>query len=253
MKDKRNYQKMITTKLQSLSGKRNISTVFFDWVHMMAYAFSNSADKAQFEERESAYLATVGKYTREEACLLGDCLGLLTMAFEYKVQDWLGAIYMELNINSKNAGQFFTPSNIAELMARMTFANNEPLLEEKGWIGYYEPCIGAGSMVLAFAVAMESGGYNYQEQLRVACEDIDENCLLMAYVQLSLCGINAVCKVKNSMSGEETSTWFTPFHMINPAWITRKNQEPAIAPKRRQKEEPDVWVIPEGAEQLALF
>jgi len=41
--------------------------------------------------------------------------------------------------------------------------------------------------------------------------------------------------------------------MINPAWITRKNQEPAIAPKRRQKEEPDVWVIPEGAEQIALF
>ncbi|MEB5953144.1 hypothetical protein [Enterococcus innesii] len=127
MKDKRNYQKMITTKLQSLSGKKNISTVFFDWVHMMAYAFSNSVDKGQYEEREAAYLATVGKYTREETCLLGDCLGLLTMAFEYKVQDWLGAIYMELNINSKNAGQFFTPSNIAELMARMTFTNNEPI------------------------------------------------------------------------------------------------------------------------------
>ena len=253
MKDKRNYQKMITTKLQSLSGKQNISTVFFDWVHMMAYAFSNSADKAQFEEREAAYLALIRKYTKEESNVFAECLGLLTRAFEYKVQDWLGAIYMDLNINSKNSGQFFTPSNIAELMARMTFANNEPLLEEKGWIGYYEPCVGAGSMVLAFALAMESGGYNYQKQLRVECEDIDENCLLMAYVQLSLCGINAVCKVKNSLSGEETSTWYTLFHIINPAWITRKKQEPAIAQKRIQKKEQDVWIIPEGAEQLALF
>ncbi|MEB5953145.1 hypothetical protein [Enterococcus innesii] len=108
-------------------------------------------------------------------------------------------------------------------------------------------------MVLAFAVAMESGGYNYQTQLRVECEDIDENCLLMAYVQLSLCGINAVCKVKNSMSGDETYTWYRPFHMINPAWITRKKQESAKVPKITQKEEPDVWIIPEGAKQLALF
>ncbi|MGJ1010780.1 hypothetical protein [Enterococcus casseliflavus] len=61
MKDKRNYRKMITTKLQSLAGKQNISTVFFDWVHMMAYAFSNSVDKGQYEEREAAYLATVVK------------------------------------------------------------------------------------------------------------------------------------------------------------------------------------------------
>ncbi|MGF2074987.1 N-6 DNA methylase [Enterococcus casseliflavus] len=253
MKDKRNYQKMITTKLQSLSGKQNISTVFFDWIHAMAYAFSNSADKAQFEEREAAYMVLIRKYTKEEANVFADCLGLLTMAFEYKVQDWLGAIYMDLNINSKNSGQFFTPSNIAELMARMTFTNNEPLLEEKGWIGYYEPCVGAGSMVLAFAKAMESGGYNYQTQLRVQCEDIDENCLLMAYVQLSLCGINAVCKVKNSLSGEEASTWYTPFYIINPAWITRKKQTPATEPKKIKKEEPDVWVIPEDSEQLALF
>lgn len=114
MKDKRNYQKMITTKLQSLSGKQNISTVFFDWVHMMAYAFSNSVDKEQYEEREAAYLATVGKYTREEACLFGDCLGLLTMAFEYKVQDWLGAIYMELNINSKNNRRLYWPPSWIE-------------------------------------------------------------------------------------------------------------------------------------------
>lgn len=41
---------------------------------MMAYAFSNSVDKGQYEEREAAYLATVGKYSKEEACLLGDCL-----------------------------------------------------------------------------------------------------------------------------------------------------------------------------------
>ncbi|MGF1957479.1 hypothetical protein ACQUFE_16480 [Enterococcus casseliflavus] len=108
-------------------------------------------------------------------------------------------------------------------------------------------------MVLAFAKAMESGGYNYQTQLRVQCEDIDENCLLMAYVQFSLCGINAVCKVKNSLSGEETSTWYTPFHIINPAWITRKKQEPATEQKRMQKEEPDIWAIPEDAEQLVLF
>lgn len=45
-------------------------------------------------------------------------------------------------------------------------------------------------------------------------EDIDENCLLMTYVQLSLLGIDARCQVKNSLSNEVYSTWDTPFHFL---------------------------------------
>lgn len=40
------YRNKITKRLKKLSGKQNIATIFFDWVHLMAITMSNSAEKA---------------------------------------------------------------------------------------------------------------------------------------------------------------------------------------------------------------
>ena len=134
-------------------------------------------------------------------------------------------------------------------MAEMTFTGSEEKLKEKNWIGYYEPCCGAGGMTIGFAEAMQKKKYNFQQQLVVWCEDIDENCLLMAYVQLSLLGIKAICKVKNSLSQEEISTWYTPFYIYFPPRFEEKEEtlEKVVEQVVEQQE------LTGEMEQLALF
>ncbi len=70
-------------------------------------------------------------------------------------------------------------------------------------LGYYESACCAGSMIIVFTQGMERKGYNSQQQLHVWYEDIDENFLLMSYVQLSVLSVNAVCEVKDSLSQEK--------------------------------------------------
>lgn len=139
---------------------------------------------------------------------------MLILAIESKSSDWLGEIYMSLEIENKTSGQFYTPYSISLLMAELTFHGQEKILQKQRWLGYYEPCCGSGSMIIAFAEVMKRNKYNYQKQLYVLCEDIDENWLLMTYIQLSLMGIDAICKVKNSLTLTEYSTWSTPVHHI---------------------------------------
>lgn len=215
----------------------------------MAYTLSNSTDKRQFQKREEAYLEIVKHYNREELEQFAKCFGTLINALEYKMNDWLGEIYMELGINNKSMDQFFTPYHISKLMAEMTFVSNEEQLKEKKWIGYYEPCCGAGGLTIAFAEVMQQKKYNFQQQLVVWCEDLDENCLLMTYVQLSLLGIKAICKVKNVLSQEEFSTWYTPFYIYFPPPMPEKEQtiETLVEAVKEQQE------APKEIEQLVLF
>lgn len=244
----KNSKNEIIKNLKSLSGKKNISEIFFDWIHLMSYTISNSVDRVQYDKREEAYLQTIKPYTKEEGFVFADCFALLVNALEYKQIDWLGEIYMDLEISSADNGQFFTPYHISQLMADLSFSEKEELLNERDWIGYYEPACGAGSLIIAFAQSMEKRGYNYQQQLVAWCEDIDENCLLMTYIQLSLLGIKAVCQVKNSLTQEEYSTWYTPFYLCFPPTMEQKEAtvEKIVETVAQQQETQEI-------EQLALF
>ncbi|WP_429960931.1 N-6 DNA methylase [Enterococcus sp. AZ012] len=208
-------KKKITTNLLSIAGKHSINKVFSDWIRIMAYALSNTADHQNFQERESLYLETIHRYEKHQAFTFKECYFLLTDALEKDTIDWLGEIYMDLNLANKSMGQCFTPNDISKLMAELTFPSMQKDIETNGHVNYYEPCCGSGSMIIGLASVMKSKGYNMQNQLLVLCEDLDETCLLMTYVQLSILGIRAKCQVKNSLSNEVFSTWYTPYVFIH--------------------------------------
>lgn len=216
-----NTKKEIIKKLQSITGKYSISAVFNDWTHLMAYTCSNAIDQHHYEEREALYLNTIKKYSKDHAAVFCECFALLIHALEEKSIDWLGEIYMDLNLANKSMGQCFTPNPIARLMAEFTFTSKQSEIEKNGQIRYYEPCCGSGSLVIGLASAMKERGFNYQAQLVVHCEDLDETCLLMTYVQLSILGIDAICQVKNSLSNQVFSTWYTPFHFFPAKILSR--------------------------------
>ena len=53
-------------------------------------------------------------------------------------QDFLGEMFMGLNLGNHWKGQFFTPYSICWLMSEITVADLEARIEQKGWVGIHE-------------------------------------------------------------------------------------------------------------------
>ena len=84
--------------------------------------------------------------------------------------------------------------------------------------------VGSGVMVLAYAVALQQNGINYQKQLVVTANDIDFTAVYMTYIQLSLWHIPAIVTRGNYLTNEVREVFYTPaFVMDN--WISKLNKQ----------------------------
>lgn len=213
-----NYEeakKVIIKKMKSLAPVHNIHQVFRDFTTLAACTISNSIDKEQWQKREDLYIRTVKRYTKEEADLFGEMLGALTLGLDYKMGDLLGEVYMQLEISNDDAGQFFTPYHIAELMAETTIEESIKEIKEKGYITVNDPAVGGGVTVIAMASALKKRDYNYQKCMKVYCEDIDHDLVRLCYVQLSLLGIDAVVTQGDTIAYKFNEIYYTPIHVLN--------------------------------------
>ena len=123
--------------------------------------------------------------------------------------DYLGEIFMRLNIANGKAGQVFTPFHIAELMARVTVGENTQTVQNE-ILTICDPCCGSGVMSLAALDVLISKGVNYARDVFIECSDIDIRCVHMAYLQLSLAGVPAIIKHQNTLTNEIWDVWKTP-------------------------------------------
>ncbi|EAT10879.1 SAM-dependent DNA methyltransferase (plasmid) [Bermanella marisrubri] len=191
---------------------RNKYDVFKDFVYLSSISIQNAFLKSQ--ELEGEYLELISKYNKDESLVIASLLGEVIIALEGSHSDFLGAVYMELDIGSSHIGQFFTPYDVSRMMAKAIYADSFSLLEEKPFLTLCEPCVGAGSMVIAIADEMLSNGFNPQNQLWVSCVDIDPLAARMAFIQLSLLGIPAEVIVGNTLTMKVTEVFRTPMHFI---------------------------------------
>jgi type I restriction-modification system DNA methylase subunit len=220
-------QKELIKNITHLSARHGLWNVFSDFIEVAAIAISNSVDQNNFAPREAAYMNTIQKYNPDEQQLFPQMFAQLVAALETEVAargpaDLLGTIYHELELHNERAGQFFTPDNICEMMANLSFCeHNGVAIKEKGYLTVSEPACGSGAMILAFARVMAQQGYNYCSLLVVTAQDIDLRCVQMCYLQLSLCGIPAVVIHGNTLTLEEWSRWYTPVYIWN-GWLFRQ-------------------------------
>ena len=199
------------TTFRDLARHKHRYDVFRDFVTLTATALHNGA--VMDEARETEYLDLIGTYDRADIDVFPKLLGLLVQLLEPEPRDILGPLYMELEIASRDQGQFFTPPELSELMARMTFGPE--MLTRLGhdpFITVSEPASGAGGMVLSLVKVMTEQGYDPAQRLWVQCVDIDRLSALMCYVQLSLWNVPAEVIVGNSLSLETREVWHTPAH-----------------------------------------
>lgn len=227
-----NVRKEFLRVFESLTHRWRSWEVWTDFVTMTACALSNIGDKIHYEEREQTYLQTINKYSKEEQELFPELFAFLIMALdEDPEQDFLGDIYTELGLNSKEHKQIFTPYHVAQFMAEITVNDVERQIEEKGFITVHDCCCGGGVTLIAVANVvrekLRDTGLNFQNHLLVTGQDIDYVVAMMCYIQLSLLGVAGYFKVGNSITDPMSSSdnldnyWFTPMYFF-PVWHLRR-------------------------------
>lgn len=211
----------ILRRLDQVYGRFDRRQVFTDFLYLTAYQISNRTDPVHLNKRLKLANEIWKKYTRQEAVLFAEMLGLLLDAISKyshagQLEDILGTIFEQLGSGSKAMGQDFTPASVCRLMAGLTGVPAEEKV-----VTLNEPSCGSGSMILAYAEMMQKHGRNYCSELVVLAQDLDIHCVLMAYIQLSLYGIPAVVLHGNTITTEEFDRWYTPIYILD-RWVWRK-------------------------------
>lgn len=212
------HQKEFISILTGLDRSKNDYEIFSDFVKLAAFSLHNATNKVQ--ELEDRYLAISAKYNKEQLLKFSELLSILINGLESKRSDFLGVVFMELNLGNDRAGQFFTPFEVSKMMASITVGDCEKLLEEKPIVTVQEPACGTGGMVIAIADVMMNDKINYQNCLWVSCTDVDETVALACYIQLALLGIAGEVIIGNALTLAFRYSLKTPFHYIN-AFETR--------------------------------
>lgn len=217
---------------------RSAWQVWEDLITMIACSISNAVDRTldRFKRREEQYEQAMKRLGGVD--IPAQMLGIITMALEENPnQDFLGKLYMSLNLGSHWHGQFFTPYNVCRMMAEMNFGDGiQDEIERKGYLSVCDPCVGAGAMLIAAANVMRRAKVNYQKNAVFVGQDIDSVVAKMAYIQLSLLGCPGYITIGNSLTnpqtgrllfpqeGEEQELWIMPFFMHD-IWEMRRTKE----------------------------
>ena len=176
-----------------------------DMVMLFAIEIANTVDTVHRAERNETYAAIARKYKPQEFERFRDLFVELVESLEKNpFQDFLGAMYMELEMGNKHTGQCFTPYCVCEMMAEMILPEQFPQLEHPGYITVNDPACGAGATLIAAAQVFHSRKINYQRQVIFVAQDIDQTVALMCYIQMSLIGCAGYVRVGDTISDPAT-------------------------------------------------
>ncbi|CAN7749626.1 N-6 DNA methylase [Duganella sp. LjRoot269] len=212
--------------------------VFRDFVTMAATAFAR-LDLHHASRREEEYLACVRRYSKEELALFPQMMAELTMGMEACPRDILGETFMMLELGNAYKGQFFTPYELCQLMAEVTFSEvSQETIAKQGFITVQEPACGAGAMIIAAMMYLREKGINYQQCVHVTAIDVDSTAAKMTFVQLSLLHVPATIVNGNSLTLQEFDHWHTPAHILG-LWGPRLNSRDEQIPSEQDIEQDD--------------
>lgn len=210
--NKKDYIKEFISKLSNLDRSRSVSTVFNDFLTLSCCSLAQTVYRS--DNLEQRYLNIVKTYTKEQAEEFSKLLAFLVLGLEQESQDFLGQVYMFLNLGSQANGQYFTPYSVSKFMAEINFTKIESFKSNQ-LITLSEPCCGSGALIIAFAQTLREHNINYQQNLFVEAIDISEMCFKMTYIQLSLLGIPAKVLLGDTLAMKFKECLYTPFYYLS--------------------------------------
>ena len=225
-KVRRESQKKFVKRFETLCGRHGRWEVWADWVTAAACAISCAVDQTHRDEREKIYHSVQQKYTESEMQAMGEMLAMLVEALEENPdQDFLGEVFMVLELSNEHNGQFFTPYDVCRAMTKITIGDVAARVSREGWISVSDPACGAGALLIAFANECRQPGrdVNYQTSVLFVAQDIDFIVGMMCYIQLSLLGCAGYVVIGDTITHPSTAidrrgliprddgnVWYTP-------------------------------------------
>ena len=173
---------------------------------------ANAVDLNNREKRGKDYIRIRDRYKPDEFSRFGEVFCLLVESLERNpFQDFLGGMYMELNMGSKAHGQCFTPFGVCQAMAAMAMPEEQvrQQLDERGWISINDCACGAGATLIAAAERLYQMGINYQQSALFVAGDIDSTVAMMCFIQLALIGCAGRIRIGDALMNPETGPILT--------------------------------------------
>lgn len=155
------------------------------------------------------------RYEAADIKKMHELFWLMVCALDAKFHDFLGAIFMELELGSDRMGQYFTPYSVQTMMARMMMPGVKDTIRREGFVTVSDPASGAAGMIIAYAECLLEAGFNHSAQMFGSCIDISPIAADMAFVQLSLLGIPAEVITGNTLTKQFSKVRYTPVYYIN--------------------------------------
>lgn len=240
---RRESQSEFAKVFRGLTDRHSSWQVWADFITLSAISiaapFGVPGDE-RHREREKEYRDIMERYQPEEQKVFPTLFTLTVDALEAEPeQDFLGELFMMLELSNHWKGQFFTPYDLCRCMASITMTDVAAWIEEKGWFGIMDCACGAGALLIAARNQLHFAnppiGYlpGHLHTLFV-CQDVDRVAALMCYIQLSLLGCAGYVVVGNSLTHPITGFGNNP---ILP--VEREEQEIWCMPMFHDK----VWVM----------
>lgn len=200
-----------------MSARYGRNELWNDYIDMHAIALANTCDSRCRDAREKQYNSTFQKYDKKTVQQLAVLTGITMMALlENPEQDFLGTVYQRLGLAKSRAGQFFTPYNVGQMMARMNMPDSF-VLDKSRIYQVNDPCCGAGCLLLAgynvMREQLEHTDPDWDKYVLFVAQDIDPLVCKMCYIQMCCIGVPGVVVAGNSLfpdtEREPTDFWFT--------------------------------------------
>ena len=155
------------------------------------------------------------RYEAADIANMQEMFCLMVCALEAKFHDFLGAIFMELDLGDNFRGQYFTPYSVQCLMARMLMPGVRDTIRREGIATVSDPACGAAGMLIAYAECLLEADINPSMHMFGSCIDIDPVAADMAFIQLSLLGIAAEVVTGNTLTMQIRRVRYTPVFYLN--------------------------------------
>lgn len=213
---------------------RSAWEVWADVITVMACSMANAVDKEpkRYENREAEYARCIERLggVEEPAQLFAITVEALEKNPD---QDFLGELYMNLELGNHWKGQFFTPYCVSRCMAEISLGDFQTQVDKQGWISICDPCVGGGAMLIAAANTIRRQKVSYSHHVMFVGQDIDRIVGMMAYIQLSLLGCPGYMVIGNSLTNPVTGNplqpmekegqefWYTPLY-FSEVWHYRR-------------------------------
>lgn len=193
-----NLYKDFVKTIEHLTRRHDRGKVFNDFLTVTICGYHQTNIKTRLQEKDEAnealYMETTSRYNKEEINIFPKLAGIfMQSAYIEPYSDILGEYFTEYVTKGQN-GQFFTPSSVCEMMARM---QGEPGAIQGKTIA--DPACGSGRLLLAFA-KINPANHFY-------ATDNNNTCAKMTTLNFFVNGLRGEVAWMNTLSMEWYGGW----------------------------------------------